>query len=234
MLMTTRTFRIFISSTFEDLIEERNALQLKVFPRLRKLCEVHGARFQPVDLRWGVPDEAVLGQRLMEICFTEIERCHRARTNPSFIILVGNRYGRPVLPGRIPAVEFEGILMHLQDPENRTLVESWYQLDDNAVPPEYLLKPRSGELMNRERWEKVEDLLQKALLEAARALELENPILLKYHGSATHQEIVKGLGPNPSDRRHVFAFFRKEQKGSAVGRVEGIPPPAVGWRHRHL
>ncbi len=46
-----RTFRIFVSSTFGDLKEERNALQERAFPRLRELCMQHGARFQAIDLR---------------------------------------------------------------------------------------------------------------------------------------------------------------------------------------
>ena len=60
MAMTGKTFRIFVSSTFSDLKEERNALQEKVFPRLRELCLQHGCRFQAVDLRWGVREEAGL------------------------------------------------------------------------------------------------------------------------------------------------------------------------------
>ena len=37
MAQSSRTFRIFVSSTFSDLKAERNALQEKVFPRL---CEL--------------------------------------------------------------------------------------------------------------------------------------------------------------------------------------------------
>jgi hypothetical protein len=37
-----RTFRIFVSSTFNDLIEERNALNKFVFPKFRKLCMDNG------------------------------------------------------------------------------------------------------------------------------------------------------------------------------------------------
>lgn len=51
MAQSSRTFRVFVSSTFGDLIEERNALQHEVFPRLRTLCHEHGRRFQPVDIR---------------------------------------------------------------------------------------------------------------------------------------------------------------------------------------
>ncbi len=31
--------------------------------------------------------------------------------------------------------------------------------------------------------------------------------------SATHQEILKGIGGTPEDRRHVFAFFRSTKEG---------------------
>lgn len=50
MPTATHTFRVFVSSTFEDLKEERNALQSEVFPDLKKLCGLHGARFQAIDL----------------------------------------------------------------------------------------------------------------------------------------------------------------------------------------
>jgi len=53
MPRATRTFRIFVSSTFEDMAAERNALQADVFPRLRDLCAEHDARFQAIDLRLG-------------------------------------------------------------------------------------------------------------------------------------------------------------------------------------
>ena len=74
MPIATRTFRVFVSSTFEDLKAERDALQRDVFPKLRTLCEQHGARFQAIDLRWGVRDEAALDQQTMAICLREIQR----------------------------------------------------------------------------------------------------------------------------------------------------------------
>jgi len=39
------TFRVFVSSAFRDLVAERNALQERVWPRLRELCLRHGARW---------------------------------------------------------------------------------------------------------------------------------------------------------------------------------------------
>ncbi len=37
---SSRTFRIFVSSTFSDLKAERNTLQERVFPHLRELADV--------------------------------------------------------------------------------------------------------------------------------------------------------------------------------------------------
>jgi hypothetical protein len=41
--------RVFVSSTFSDLKEERNALQRDVFPRLEHYCLVRGFQFQAID-----------------------------------------------------------------------------------------------------------------------------------------------------------------------------------------
>jgi hypothetical protein len=210
MPTTTRTFRVFVSSTFEDLKEERNALQREVFPELAKLCEVHGARFQAIDLRWGVREEASLDQKTMEICMAEIERCQQTKIKPNFIILLGDRYGWRPLPARISAEEFERVRDAISDGKARELIGTWYQRDDNAVPPEYLLKPRTGEFVDRKRWRECEQSLHENLGKAARAAALAGEDLIKYEASATHQEILKGLGKSPEDRRHVFAFFRHE------------------------
>lgn len=72
MIQSTRSFRVFVSSTFSDFKAERNALQEKVFPRLKELCTQHGCRFQAIDLRWGVSEEAALDQQAMKICLSGV------------------------------------------------------------------------------------------------------------------------------------------------------------------
>ena len=64
--------RVFVSSTFSDLKEERNVLQSQVFPRLEYYCLARGFQFQAIDLRWGVPGEAGLDHRTMRICLREM------------------------------------------------------------------------------------------------------------------------------------------------------------------
>jgi hypothetical protein len=79
MAQAGQTFRVFVSSTFSDLIAEREAKRSRqrVFPSLRELCLQHGARFQAIDVRWGVSEEVTRDQRTMTICLDEIEPCRR-------------------------------------------------------------------------------------------------------------------------------------------------------------
>ena len=102
-MTTSRTVRLFISSTFSDMGHERRVLHAEVFPRLRALCASRGARFQAVDLRWGVNESSQLDHRTMDICLGEIERCQRLSPRPNFHLLLGDRYGWEPPPARIPS-----------------------------------------------------------------------------------------------------------------------------------
>src|SRR5215212_6666133 len=90
--------------------EERKALHDKVFVKLEKLCSQYGARFQAIDLRWGISEEASQDQRTVEICLEEIKRCQQITPRPNFIVLLGNRYGWRPLPNRIEKEEFDKII----------------------------------------------------------------------------------------------------------------------------
>src|SRR2546429_290672 len=90
-----REIRVFISSTFRDMHQEREELVKQIFPQLRRLCESRGVTWGEVDLRWGVPDEAKAEGKVLPLCLSEIERCR-----PYFIGLLGERYGW--VPEEIP------------------------------------------------------------------------------------------------------------------------------------
>jgi len=84
MPQQTKIFRVFVSSTFTDMKLERGILQRNAFPRLEKLCEEKGAKFQAVDLRWGVNEESSLNQKTLQICFNEIARCEKVSPTHNF------------------------------------------------------------------------------------------------------------------------------------------------------
>ena len=53
-----KTFRIFISSTFNDFKTERNILHKEILPEVKKYCRAKGFTLQVIDLRWGINNEA--------------------------------------------------------------------------------------------------------------------------------------------------------------------------------
>ncbi len=83
-----RVVRVFISSTFRDMMAERDYLVKFIFPKLRMLCESRGVTWGEVDLRWGVTDEQSAEGKVLPICLEEIKRCR-----PYFIGLLSERYG---------------------------------------------------------------------------------------------------------------------------------------------
>jgi hypothetical protein len=221
MIEPSRTFRIFVSSTFADLEQERNALHEHVFPHLRELCLAHGARFQAIDLRWGVSEEAAIDQQTLKICLDEIERCQKTTPRPNFVVLLGDRYGWRPLPAEIPIHEFEAIHRRLEDGDEEkqrhlSLLDHWYVLDKNASPPVYCLMPRKGEFKDYKEWQRVEQDLRTMLHESISGLTLTPEQRMKYETSATEQEILQGALGILDAKEHVFCFFRKIEGGLAA------------------
>lgn len=87
-MSTSSELRVFISSTFRDMQEEREHLVKKIFPEIRSLCRQRGVTFTDVDLRWGLTEEEATLGRVIRTCLEEIDKCR-----PYFIGMIGNRYG---------------------------------------------------------------------------------------------------------------------------------------------
>ncbi|MGE3802765.1 MAG: DUF4062 domain-containing protein, partial [Candidatus Kapaibacterium sp.] len=67
--------RLFISSTFRDMQEEREHLVKKIFPEIRALCRERGITFTEIDLRWGITAEEAEKGEVARICLQEIDKC---------------------------------------------------------------------------------------------------------------------------------------------------------------
>ncbi len=83
-----RSIRIFVSSTFKDMIEDRNALMTHCWPELRKFCRERIVELVEVDMRWGISEQQSERKETLKLCLDEIKACR-----PFFIGLLGERYG---------------------------------------------------------------------------------------------------------------------------------------------
>jgi tetratricopeptide (TPR) repeat protein len=201
-----RVFSVFLSSTFRDMVAERTALHADVFPALARLCADEGYQFRAIDLRWGVAEAAQRSQQTMPICREEIDRCRAAGDGPFFVALIGDRHGWAPLPASIEAGEFEAVLERVRDADMRRTIDTWYQIDENAVPRARLLK--ASDDMPVTSWLELEERMVAALRLAVADLSLSAEARHKYFASATEQEILFALREPGVPAGRAFAFVR--------------------------
>ncbi len=83
---------IFVSSTFQDMQLERDALQRISLPGINAVAKAYADKVAMCDLRWGVNtsglSEVEGNQKVLDYCLDAIDRCE-----PIMIILLGERYG---------------------------------------------------------------------------------------------------------------------------------------------
>lgn len=82
-----REIKIFISSPFKDMQEERDLLVKRVIPRLKRLCSERDVVLTYVDLRWGVTGVQGEQAATMLMCLRELDKSN------VFIGCYGARYG---------------------------------------------------------------------------------------------------------------------------------------------
>ena len=70
-LIENRQIRVFISSTFQDMQDERDYLMKRAFPKLRKLAAERDVTLTELDLRWGITEEESKSGKVVEICLQE-------------------------------------------------------------------------------------------------------------------------------------------------------------------
>lgn len=97
-----RHIRVFISSTFKRMEEEREMLINKTFPLLRRIAQERDVMLTEVDLRWGITPEQSQNGQVVEICLEEIEN-----SIPFFIGIIGDRYGWVPNESDIPETTLE-------------------------------------------------------------------------------------------------------------------------------
>ncbi|XP_063770572.1 NACHT domain- and WD repeat-containing protein 1 [Pseudophryne corroboree] len=221
--------RLFISSTFSDMAEERDALMELAYPEVQAFCQKHGLTFEVVDMRWGVRDYASVDHITTDLCLKEIETCQRTSIGPYFIGLVGNRYGFRPIPRVIDEEEFNILYKKiLKDEAKAKLVDNWFWKDMNAVPPCFVFQPITvhlphfsdtnpshAELQATEvkEWGEIERQLTWTLRLAAQDAHREGLITLKqrhkYYKSVTEWEIDSGLSDCSTNEAGSTIIFRE-------------------------
>ncbi|XP_053702720.1 NACHT domain- and WD repeat-containing protein 1 [Synchiropus splendidus] len=223
--------RVFISSTFTDMSSERKVLLERAFPQVQAFCRSLGLLFEAVDLRWGLRSITPGDHEACEVFIEEIERCRRLSAGPSFVALLGNRYGHRALPLVIPEKLLEVLLATLsKSPDGVKHLTQWFWKDENAIPPVYVLQPisthfshysdlRPESAMHREQdvtlWRLAETQLLKLLRSAASDAEAAGDITVEqkqvFFTSVLEREFDLGLS-NKDGKPPALLFVREIPK----------------------
>eukprot|EP00057_Strongylocentrotus_purpuratus_P006352 XP_011660826.1 PREDICTED: NACHT and WD repeat domain-containing protein 1-like [Strongylocentrotus purpuratus] len=230
----SNTVRIFLSSTFTDMKEERNKLTREVFPELSRYCHEKRLEFEVVDMRWGVRDSATAVHLTSFLCLNEIDRCKRMSQGPYFVGFLGDKYGFRPLNATISSDIFAKLMDTVSKDESTSkedvdLIRKWYVEDTNAIPPVYVLQPITVHLPNycdssdvqkqnaaRQMWWEVFERMRKVFDSAAKLARQEGVFsadeMHELIMSVTEDEIRHGLKDN-TNIGDTCIFFTRDFKG---------------------
>jgi hypothetical protein len=114
---SSKVVRIFTSSTFTDMLLERNTLMEFVYPRIKEYCrDRYGVEFQVVDMRWGVRDEMTNEHMTSELCMRELAACQHLSI------------GAASSPPRLPSPNFHQVQTSSTSADRSTAT-------DRSLPP---------------------------------------------------------------------------------------------------
>lgn len=227
--LSSKVVRIFTSSTFTDMLMERNTLMEYVYPKIKEYCrEKHGLEYQVVDMRWGVRDEMTDEHMTTALCMNELRGCQKYSMGPNFIYFGAQKYGYRPIPSEIDTAELELLREALVQMGNDVhLLDKWYRKDSNKVPAESVLLPISTHLvhfLNKRQpklqardagiWWGTLGKLQLMLRKAARALyqndKFNEEEMHNYRMAVTEREVRNGCITMPDEyvKDHVIIYTR--------------------------
>ena len=85
------------------------------------------------EMRWGIRSEAGAAHLTAEICMRELARCLRESVGLFYVFIAAQKYGFRPFPRLIPEKLFTALLEKMAD-KDRTVLEEWFKLDENALP----------------------------------------------------------------------------------------------------
>ena len=81
-LARSRKIKVFISSTFMDMHNERDYLNTYIFPRIHEYCKERFIEFYPIDLRWGITEQELIFESL------NFSLARAQEENPSLAVMI--------------------------------------------------------------------------------------------------------------------------------------------------
>ncbi|XP_033752140.1 NACHT domain- and WD repeat-containing protein 1-like isoform X2 [Pecten maximus] len=139
--LPAKTLKVYICCNKSEFELERSRLWNDAVPYLQKFCVRHGLDLIWADVQHGRRTDHVMDSYGFFRHLSEIESTYKASIGPFFLCLFGNTYGDAPLPLALTPKEFQYLRKYAVDEgKDVSVLDKWYILDENAVPPQYYLQ----------------------------------------------------------------------------------------------
>lgn len=224
-IIKDRRIKVFLSSTFKDMSEERDYLAKNVFMELEAEALRRNVALNLLDLRWGITAEESKQGLVTEICLREIEA-----SRPFFIGIIGDRYGW------IPSEE--------DFPENSSLFESfpWVKEDIKNGLSITEIEIQYGVLRNKlplKAFFYIKETTKDDTLddskEAKKLRHLKEQILAQKEHSVKYYKTAEDLGELIKDdiREQLYSIFPQKEESDIVKESAHIQESILRTKTEH-
>ncbi|KAK3090305.1 hypothetical protein FSP39_010788 [Pinctada imbricata] len=163
-------------------------------------------------------------------CLLVVENCQKMSVGPNFVAIIGDRYGFRPIPTEIDRDMYDTLhgLATEHKLQDTKLLDTWYKLDENALPPTYILQPIRSQFTfygdhspgceevrkkDTDNWQHTFQLLQNVLRESAtlayKNKKISEEILHAFFLAVTELEIRHGILKVKEPETSCLVFHRE-------------------------
>nr|XP_042901313.1 NACHT domain- and WD repeat-containing protein 1-like [Parasteatoda tepidariorum] len=203
----SRVVKIMVISSKSDFEMERRYLHENVWPELQRHCAASAVDFEILDVQQGNDLDSTYDPYTFELQLKEIENSYRESLGCFLLCLIGNKYKPCPLPRCIEATEFNPIYDKAHEAGlDVSLLNQWYTLNSNMVPPTYVVKSLNQKLKCSFR-RSSETIRAEFEIQAQELVEEEEQVfkILQYGARQAYQEGLMNQNKEAHQRKYFMS-----------------------------
>lgn len=201
-----KVISIYVSTSSLDAEREFDSLYAAIMPTLRQCIAEMGYELNVVNLHYGEFADCIDDHTFREICIETLEDLKKKGKLLALVLHSGKMY-EPSLPRVIEEIDFDCFLHKIESDKEREYFNRWYLLDENCIPPCYVLQPIRYNIPN---------IISKNLSEKQEAIE-------KWRKeSMTMIDILSRILPDRKKANYLSLVLEEEIKRTVIENTEFV------------
>lgn len=136
-----KTIKIYLAYNKYEFDIESEFILIETRAELQQYFLEYGYNLQFIDINLNINYNPLIDAKLFKYLLKELDDCIQYSDSCVFILLLGDKYGHAPLPYEIEQAEFALIRSSaVESYLDVSLLDTWYQFDDQSNPPSYRLK----------------------------------------------------------------------------------------------